>query len=75
MSIREINFIYERSCLSKSNLSLERANQLVDYHAKNNNVIYYYKCGFCNSYHLSKKSPSEVIFGQNLQIQLQRELK
>lgn len=62
--IDTIRFIFERSCLKKSNLSLETANNIVDLHAREGRLLYYYKCNFCSSYHLSKKSPSEVQLGQ-----------
>jgi hypothetical protein len=50
-----IQFIIYKACLRKANLSLESANRLVDHHAANGRLIYFYKCDFCDSYHLTKK--------------------
>lgn len=55
-----------RSCLYKRNLSLDKANNIVDAFAKQNMILYYYKCQLCSSYHLTKRVPDETIQGQRI---------
>lgn len=50
---REIIF---RSCIDKSSLSKADAENAIDHYAKQNKVMYYYRCDFCNRFHISKQS-------------------
>jgi hypothetical protein len=53
------NYIIQRSCLEKKNLTEDRANDLVDKILREEGrLIYYYKCEFCSSFHLTKKVPN-----------------
>ena len=55
LSPEQIHFIIERSCLQKKNLTKEEADVIVDIHAFDKRMIYYYKCQFCGSYHMTSK--------------------
>lgn len=57
----EIAYIIGRSCLRKANLTEEEANALVDHILKTEGrLIYFYKCTFCNSIHLTKSIKTPV---------------
>lgn len=60
LSPTEIKYIMERSCLRKKNLSLEKANQFVDRSAKEGKTVYFYKCDFCSSYHMTRQPQLSV---------------
>ena len=47
-----------RKCLTKSNLTLERADDIVTKAMHNGLTLYYYKCNVCSSYHLTSKCPT-----------------
>lgn len=49
-----IQFIINQACLRKGNLRQEEADRIVDHHAREGRLIYYYKCDFCGSIHLTK---------------------
>lgn len=51
-----VRFIFEKSCLNKKSFSREAADSVVDRFAQRGELIFYYKCQFCNSYHLTSKS-------------------
>lgn len=58
MTASDIAYIYERACLRKANLSEESANRIIDLALKDRKqMLYYYKCQFCSSYHLTSKQP------------------
>lgn len=54
-----IQFIMQKACLSKKNLTKEAADRLVDFFAGEGKLMYYYKCEFCSSYHMTSR-PGEV---------------
>jgi hypothetical protein len=53
----DAHYYIDKSCLHKANLSEDEANAVVDTEARNNRVIYYYKCQLCGSYHLTHVEP------------------
>jgi predicted restriction endonuclease len=58
MQKEDIEYILERACLRKANLNEETANQIVDKALqKDNKLLYYYRCQFCNSIHLTSQVP------------------
>lgn len=58
MTASDIAHIYERACLRKANLSEETANRIIDLALKQREqMLYYYKCQFCSSFHLTSKEP------------------
>jgi aspartate carbamoyltransferase regulatory subunit len=52
-----IKYILERSCLNKKSFSKEAADKVVDFMATQKKEMYYYKCDFCSSYHLTSHYP------------------
>jgi hypothetical protein len=54
----KVDRIIRRSCLSKKSFSKEGADKIVDKLAFKNEEIYYYKCDFCSSYHLTSRIPN-----------------
>lgn len=60
---RKISEIWtiNRSCLSKSNLTEAEANRIVDLHFVEGNLMYYYKCAICSSFHLTSREPLEEL--------------
>lgn len=54
--IRLIN----RACVNKTGLSKEAADRIVDFNAKTGRLLYYYKCIYCSSYHITKNEPYNV---------------
>jgi len=54
-----IKRIFERSCLGKANLSEEGANRVIDTEAARGNCLYFYKCVYCGSHHMTK-NPGDV---------------
>jgi hypothetical protein len=55
----KIEYIFERSCLRKANLTEEVANSIIDRCLQQENrMLYYYKCNFCNSFHLTSQEPT-----------------
>jgi predicted SprT family Zn-dependent metalloprotease len=58
MQKEDIEYILERACLSKANLNEEAANQIIDKALqKKQKLLYYYRCQFCNSIHLTSQVP------------------
>lgn len=58
----DIKYIIEVSCIRKKARSKEQADEIVDIKAKQGQLIYYYKCKFCSSYHMtSKQSALNVV--------------
>jgi len=53
-----IKYVIERSCINKKSFSEEKANEIVDFFASKNEEMYYYKCDFCGSYHLTSRQPN-----------------
>lgn len=51
-----VKFVFERSCLRKKSFSRNAADAVVDRFAEKGELIFYYKCQFCNSYHMTKRS-------------------
>ena len=51
----KISYIIKRTCLDKRQLSKLNADIAIESYAKKKIVMYYYKCPFCSSYHLTKK--------------------
>jgi hypothetical protein len=48
----------KRSCLDKKSFSEEKANKVVDFLASKNEEMYFYKCDFCGSHHLTSRTPN-----------------
>ena len=48
------SWLINRACLSKQSYSKSQADNMVDFKAAQGIVLLYYKCAFCNSYHLTK---------------------
>lgn len=60
VSAKDITRYFERSCLRKANLSEEKANRIIDDNIKYYDlVLYYYKCDFCCSHHLTSSEPTK----------------
>lgn len=55
MTPEVVKMIFEKACLTKANLTEEIANCIVDKAAKDGLLLYYYKCMFCGSYHMTRK--------------------
>ena len=51
LSIKEI---IERTCINKAGMTRKEADETIDRYAKQGRIFYYYKCKFCNRYHISK---------------------
>lgn len=63
----KVKFVIEKSCVDKRNFSEAKANDMIDYYLKEQNLLlYYYKCPYCSSHHLTKKQP--VSFEQQVEI-------
>ena len=59
MTAEHINYIFYRSCVEKKNFSEEEANDVIDrVLANEQRLMYYYKCPFCSSFHLTKNEPN-----------------
>ena len=50
--------IIKKMCIDKRSYALEGANTVVDRFAKEGTVVYYYKCPFCQRYHISQHERS-----------------
>lgn len=59
---KEIEFIINRSCLSKKSMSKELADKAVDRALERGLMLYYYKCQFCGSLHMTSKEPNMVFW-------------
>lgn len=55
-----VEWFIQRSCLNKKSLSKDRADRAVDKAAKGNTMVYYYKCKFCSSFHMTSKPPNDA---------------
>jgi hypothetical protein len=53
-----IKYVMEKSCINKKSFSEEKANQVVDFFATKKDAIYFYKCDFCGSHHLTRRKPN-----------------
>lgn len=51
-----VKLIFEKACLTKANLTEEVANCIVDKAARDGLLLYFYKCPFCSSFHMTKKA-------------------
>lgn len=51
-----VKMIFEKTCLTKTNLTEEIANCIVDQAAKEGLLLYFYKCPFCGSFHMTRKA-------------------
>lgn len=61
MTKEDIDKKFDAVCLRKRNLSENEANDYIDkYLIETNVLLYYYKCPFCSSIHLTKKEPYEL---------------
>lgn len=47
-------YVIQRSCLRKKGYSLKQADDFITKSAKEGKCLLYYKCAFCNQYHLTK---------------------
>ena len=57
--MKSIEWIIKRTCIDKKSFSREEADDIVDRKAELNQVYYWYKCQFCQRYHLSRQAESE----------------
>jgi hypothetical protein len=55
-----IKYIMERSCLSKRSYNQYSADRAIETAATQGRLFYYYKCQFCNSFHLTSKEPVTI---------------
>lgn len=55
---KAVKFLIERSCLDKKNLSKQEADRVVDWNSSRGKLLYYYKCDFCQSYHMTRQEPN-----------------
>jgi len=53
-------WIIWRTCISKASMSKEEADTYVDRMASKGVVLYWYKCQFCQRYHMSKQESTEL---------------
>lgn len=53
---RLVKRIMNRSCVNKKSFSEEAANGVVDRLAERGELIFFYKCEFCNAFHLTRRS-------------------
>lgn len=51
LSIAEV---INKTCIDKKSLSKKEADETIERYAKQGRLFYYYKCNFCNRYHISK---------------------
>lgn len=56
---RKLKKLMNRACLRKKNFTFEKANKLVDRKMALGELIYFYKCVFCGSYHMTRNPPKE----------------
>ena len=59
MSPSLVRYIMERTCLRKKNLNKEKANRVIHIFARQGELVYYYKCHFCNSFHVTSSPPDK----------------
>lgn len=58
---QDIDYLFESACLRKANLTEEVANRIIDTALQERKqLLYYYKCPYCSSIHLTKQEPYEV---------------
>jgi hypothetical protein len=57
MSDERLQHLLFNSCKRKRKLSEKEANDAVDYYTERNEVMYFYKCSFCNKFHLTHSPP------------------
>lgn len=57
--MRSTEWIIKRTCIDKKSFSKEEADDIVDKKAEQGLVFYWYKCQFCQRYHLSRQSEAE----------------
>jgi len=55
-----VEWFIQRSCLNKKSLSLQKANEVVDKAVNQGLMLYYYKCRFCSSFHMTSKPPNDA---------------
>ncbi len=55
MNQDRIAIIMKSTCLTKRNLSEKAANDIVDENAKIGIALYFYKCPFCSSVHMTRR--------------------
>lgn len=51
--------IINRSCTNKKAFNLKKADQIVTSYLERKELMFYYKCPICKSYHLTKNEPSK----------------
>lgn len=57
----DVKRFIQRSCLSKKDLTKEKADDIVDRAAMYEGLtLYYYKCNFCNSFHMTGNPPNDA---------------
>lgn len=47
------SWLIKRACLSKNSYNLKEADDIIDLKAAQGIILLYYKCAFCNRYHLT----------------------
>lgn len=53
--MRSASEVILSSCLDKKSFSKKEADGVIDYYAKRKKIMFYYKCDFCNRFHISKQ--------------------
>ena len=49
------SYIIRRTCTTKKSYSLKDADDFITEKLEEGKVLYYYRCIFCNRYHMSKQ--------------------
>lgn len=66
MNEERLKSLLFNSCKRKRKLSEKEANDAVDYYIEQNEMMYFYKCLFCNKYHLTHSPPIKELDEQIL---------
>lgn len=59
---RSIEWHIWKSCLSKKSYKKKNVDDVVDRFLSHGEMRYYYKCNFCNGYHITKNEPADGKF-------------
>ncbi len=57
--MKNTEWIIRRTCIDKQSFSLVEAEDIVDRKARLGKLFYWYKCQFCQRYHMSRQDSSE----------------
>lgn len=57
-----LTWLIERTCISKTPLTEETCNSIIDKEIKRDGpLLYYYQCPVCQQYHLTSSPPHETM--------------